>query len=111
MDEFSVPMDLTRRRFMHTQVDVSSDDEPLVRPISGRHVFPRVPHDRDGAADDQEPTNTECGATVPASPGALIVANRFSNWPPSRNQNLRLKKFTCHEDAFRGWCCYHRTSQ
>ena len=91
VDDLSGPRDLTSPRIMRTQVDVSSDDEPLMRPVSGRHVVPRVTQttrDRDGVVDGQEPTNTDCGATVPASPGALIAANRFFQLAPTQNENL-----------------------
>ena len=30
------------KRTMGTQIDVSSDDEPLLRPSSGKHVVPRM---------------------------------------------------------------------
>ena len=105
-----------------THIDVSSDEEPLVRPNMGRDVIARteasgecnaeshIRSTRAGStvASDATPgrdvllygrqtlettqpatpvalrtagvitdRNTGCGATMPASPGALIAANRF----------------------------------
>ena len=91
-----------------THIDVSSDEEPLVLPNTGRDVVARteasgacnteciasdVSPGRDVLLSDRQTlettqpatalrtagaiTNTECGATVPASPAALVTANRF----------------------------------
>ena len=50
----------SNRELDSTQVDLSSDEEFLVRPNSGRHVVPKM--------DD------DLSATIPASLGALCVA-------------------------------------
>ena len=106
-----------------THIDVSSDEEPLVRPNMGRDVIARteasgacnaeshirstvradstvasdVTPGRDDLLNDRQrlettqpatpvalrtagvitDMNTECGATMPASPAALVAANRF----------------------------------
>ena len=106
-----------------THIDVSSDEEPLVRPNMGRDVIARteasgacnaeshirstvradstvasdVTPGRDVLLNDRQTLettqpatpealrtagvitdmNTECGATMPASPAALVAANRF----------------------------------
>ena len=60
------------RGLYSTQFDLSSDEEVLVRPNSGRHVVPRM----DG----------DLSATIPASSGALCVAGVC---PASGSQNSR----------------------
>ena len=85
--------------------------EPLTRPISGKHVVPRVsPRDRDRIVDDQEPIHTECGATVPASPGALISANRFCHLAIESDSESSTEEIHVPQ-RHRGSCWCHRTSQ
>ena len=64
-------------RIRCTQVDVSSGDEPLVRPDSGGHVVPRMgERHHEEAQDDQfaDVAISEPGATVVGSPGASFAA-------------------------------------
>ena len=56
--------------------------------------------------------NTECGATMPASPAALIAANRFFHF----GHRFRVRFFhrggsQCRADAHPDWCWCHRTSR
>ena len=64
---------------MRTQVDGPSDDEPLIRPNSGRHVVPRMEPGqfvdvRDSAAHEQPCHDCEVSATVPDSSRVLCAA-------------------------------------
>ena len=61
-----------------TQVDVSSDEEVFVRRNSGRHVVPR--------------TVGELPATVPASPGALVMAGLLPEHEFPTNNTQRSQR-------------------
>ena len=72
--------------FHDTQVDVSSDEEPLVRPITGRDVIARVEESTAGVCTDTIVDDLERDLTEQPMPGFLragsptFVANRFSSF-------------------------------
>ena len=70
------------RSIPFTQVDVSSDEEDLVRPNRGIHVVPR--------------TVGELPGTVPASPSALVMVGLLPEHevPTNTTQRNRRKAST-----------------